>query len=255
MIDLGSGRDMGDVEKPKPEPVKSPQDLWNTFRQMMERDGFDLSAAWWKLIVEQMQWVSSSAARRDFEELCEAGCFPLILASIIGLIRLAPRLKPFWKVMLLHPKERKKMAAVLEKAAAMLGDSFRDVIAAEGENQKADYAAIGRVPPSRLVSEIRFWATMIKIDLKLADELQVYSLAEFTRYLLVGYVRRATGTFCDRNVSGLTGAIVDSPDHNEVAQRMWRYRNYNRLETHLSWIPDFLLEMSNDMRNEMVHLT
>ena len=130
-----------------------------------------------------------------------------------------------------------------------------DVIAAEGENQKADYAAIGRVPPSRLVSEVRFWATMIKIDLKLADELQVYSLAELTRYLLVGYVRRATGTFCDRNVSGLTGAIVDSPDHNEVAQRMWRYRNYNRLETHLSWIPDLLLGMSNDMRNEMVHLT
>src|SRR5258707_13860667 len=122
MIDLGSGRDMGDVEKPKPEPVKSPQDLWNTFRQMMERDGFDLSAAWWKLIVEQMQWVSSSAARRDFEELWEAGCFPLILASIIGLIPLAPHLKPFLKGIILNPQQSKTMAAGLEKSAPMLRD-------------------------------------------------------------------------------------------------------------------------------------
>ena len=238
---------MDTVDKPKPEPANSLQELWNACRQMMARDGIDLGAVWWKLIVEQTQWILSSEARRDFEELCEAGCVPLVLASIIGLIRHAPRLKTLWKVMLLHTKERMKMAAVLEEAAAVLEALFREVIAAEDENQKGDYAAIGHLQPSRLVSELRFWATIIKIDLKFADELQVYSLAEFTKYLLVGYVRRATGTFCDRNVSGLTGAIVDSPDHNEVAQRMWRYRNYNRLEKHLSSLPDLLLDMGNEI--------
>ena len=53
-----------------------------------------------------------------------------------------------------------------------------------------------------------------------------------------------TGRFHDRSVSGLIGEIVGSPDYNEVAHRMWRARNYERIEKHFSWIPRFLVAMS-----------
>src|SRR5579859_6178381 len=135
MIDLRSGCDMDDIDKPKPEPVNSPQDLWNTYRQMMDRDGIDFGAVWLKLIVEQIQWLSSTAARRDFEELCEAGCVPLVLASIIGLIRLSPRIENWWRLFVGDSDKRRKMTIALEKAATALEDAFGDVIA--GEDRKS----------------------------------------------------------------------------------------------------------------------
>src|ERR1700738_1913327 len=111
---------MDDTDKPKPESVNSPQDLWNTYRQMMERGGISPEEVWWKLIVEQTQWLSSSAVRRDFEELCEAGCFSLVLASIVGLIRLAPSAENWWKLFVGDSDKRRKTTIALEKAATAL---------------------------------------------------------------------------------------------------------------------------------------
>lgn len=76
---------MSDIEQSQPGAVSSPLDKWNVFREMIERDGFNIAEAWGKLIVEQYQWLSSSVARKDFEELCEVGCNPIVLVSIIGL--------------------------------------------------------------------------------------------------------------------------------------------------------------------------
>jgi len=53
-----------------------------------------------------------------------------------------------------------------------------------------------------------------------------------------------TGRFHDRSVSGLVGEVLGPSDYNEVAQRMWRSRNYERIDKHYSWITRFLVAMS-----------
>jgi hypothetical protein len=74
------------------------------------------------------------------------------------------------------------------------------------------------------------------------------SLVELFKYVLASYVKRSTGRFHDRNVSALIGALTQSSDFNEVAQRMWRSRNYKRLDKHFSWIAALLVAMSVAMR-------
>jgi hypothetical protein len=77
---------------------------------------------------------------------------------------------------------------------------------------------------------------------------ELASLAEICKYVLASYVKRSTGRFHDRNVSALIGALTQSSDFNEVAQRMWRSRNYNRLDKHFSSIAALLVAMSVAMR-------
>jgi hypothetical protein len=116
-----------------------------------------------KLIAEQVEWLSTSAARRDFEEFCEAGCTPIVLASIIGLIRLSPRIENSWKLFVGDSDKRRKTTIALEKAATALEDASRDSIAVEDENQRLDFAKVGCLPPSRLVSQTRFYASMLNV--------------------------------------------------------------------------------------------
>ena len=53
-----------------------------------------------------------------------------------------------------------------------------------------------------------------------------------------------TGRFHDGNVSGLLAEVFGPVDSNEVAQRMWRSRNYARLEKQFSKLTDFAVATS-----------
>jgi hypothetical protein len=235
------------MENPKPDTGGRGQLVWDAFRQMMQREGINIGEIWLKFVLEQIKWLSASEARRDFDKLREAGCAPLVLATTVGLIRISPQLQEWWKVPIRHADKRQKMKLALERAATALEDGFGDVIAIEDENQRADFAKVGYLPPSRLVLDIRRYAAILNATQLLRKEFELHSLEEFTKYLLVGYVKRATGKFCDRSVSGLIGEAVGTPDYDEVALRMWRRRNYQRLDKHLSWNPDLLLDLGNDL--------
>jgi hypothetical protein len=67
---------------------------------------------------------------------------------------------------------------------------------------------------------------------------------ELSKYLLSSYVQVMTGRFHDRSVSGLVGEASVSPEYNEVSHRMWRTRNYERIDKHFSWMTRFLVAMS-----------
>ena len=132
---------------------------------------------------------------------------------------------------------------ILENAAATLENVFRGFMTVEDENDRAEFAKIGRIPPSRMVSELRLYGRLINLAKLLAVDTEAHSLEEVSRYILSSYVNRATGRPHDKNVSGLIAEISNSTDYNEVAYRMWRNRNYERLEKHFSWIVDLLLAM------------
>jgi len=180
---------------------------------------------------------------------------PPVLASLVGLIRLSPRIENSWKAFFGASERRKKTIEALEKAAAALEEAFGDVISVEDETQRSDFARVGCLPPSRLVAQTRLYVSLLNMTEAWAEIAELHSLEEFTKYLFVGYIKRATGRFRDRNASALIGEIFELPAYDEVALRMWRSRNYERVDKHVSWIPDLLLDMGNDIRNEAARLT
>ena len=84
---------------------------------------------------------------------------------------------------------------------------------------------------------------MVVLAKKLSVDTETRSIRDFLKYILAGYVKRATGRYHDKGVSALLADVAGPPDYNEVAQRMWRLRNYQRMEKYFSIFTDFLFAM------------
>src|SRR5258708_1102250 len=80
----------------------------------------------------------------------------------------------------------------------------------------------------------------------------VRSAEEVARFLFASYVKKSIGRYCDRSVSGIIGEVLGPPDHNEVAQRMWRHRNSERLEKSLSGVTEILFAFGSVINGQNV---
>jgi len=231
-------------EKPRIEDLLEEVVLWKTYRDICRSKPIDTINLYMDLAEEEKQKLISPGARQDFAELCEAGCFQPILAGIVMLLRYAPRLEAFWTELVGRPDNREKATRNLESAAQTLEGIFSGVIATENEGKSTELERIGRLPISRLVSELRFHTRLIGLASSISSETETRSPSEFAKYLVSSYVRSMTGRFHDRSVSGLVSEVYGSPEYNEVAHRMWRNRNYERIEKHFSGMTRFLVKMS-----------
>jgi len=220
------------------------QSGWDTCRQLVTDDGITIEQAWAKWAAEQKQRLTRPGAQDDFIELCQAGCVPEILASIIALVRFAPRLDEFWQERF-RIDERQKMTRSLEKAAEALKTYCAKFTIPGNANATKDPTKIKHDWPLSIVYEIQSHNDMWAFFDWLIAKFDVDSFVEFTKYFLVAYVKGTTGRFRDRNISALLGEALGRIDYDEVAQRMWRYRNYERLEQGLSMLfSEFLLDLS-----------
>jgi len=235
---------MGGIEKPKIKELTEEVAFWSTYRQVYHVHGIDIAQIYAEWANDLQQKLTSPGAREDFAELCRAGCVPQGLAALVLLLRYSPLLEKFWTEMVGQPSNRVKAARALENAAQTLEALYAEMIASGSEIENLRFSQIGRVPVSRIVSELRFHIRFINFAKSLSADTETRSPAELAKYLLTSYVRRMTGRFRDRCVSGLVGQIVGSCEYDEVAQRMWRARNYERLEKHYSWMVKFLVAMS-----------
>lgn len=223
---------------------KDEQALWNAYRAGQRSRGINIDQLFSEWAAVEAQKLASPGAREDFEELCKDGCNPQVLAAIVALRRHSPRLEAIWAMIVSPPENRQKATQALENAAATLEQVFGAFLAMEDEKARAKFAKIGRIPVSRMVSELRLYGRFINLAQLLAVDTQAHSLGEVSKYILSSYAKQTTRRFHDQNVSGLIGEIANSPEYNEVAHRMWRNRNYERLEKHFSWITGFLVAMS-----------
>jgi hypothetical protein len=233
-----------DTDKPKIEELPDEVAQWKAYRDARLAKGIDISKFYRDLAEEQKQSLTSPGAREDFTELCEAGCFQLVLAAIVALLRYSPQLEGFWTEMVGHPENREKDMRALENTAQTLENIFSGVIATENEGKNVEFAKIGQLPVSRVVSELRLYIRFINFASSISADTETQSPMELSKYLLCSYVRVMTGRFHDRSVSGLVGEASVSPEYNEVAHRMWRTRNYERIDKHFSWMRRFLVAMS-----------
>jgi hypothetical protein len=169
------------------------------------------------LAAEQKQSLTSPGAREVFTELCEAGCLQLVLAAIVALLRYSSHLQVFWTEMAGRPDNREKTTRILESAAETLENLFGSVIALENDGKGTEFIKIGRLPFSRVVSELRFYIKFINIANLLRADTEIRSPAELAKHLLTSYVRALTGDFHDRCVSGVIGKLTGSPYYSEEA--------------------------------------
>jgi hypothetical protein len=234
---------MSPTDRPKLDKLEAEKALWDAHRQIWRARGVDLDKVSAEWAAGQAQKLASPGAQTDFAELCRHGCAPQVLAATIALFRFSPHVERLWAEMVGRPDKRQKAIRTLEKTAATLDEVLGEFIAAEDDSVRAALAGMGRLPLSRLISELRFYGRFLNLAKGLAADTETRSIKEVTKYLLTGYVKRATGQFRDRNVSALLGELVGPADYDEVAQRMWRARNYRRLEKHFSKLTDLLFAM------------
>jgi hypothetical protein len=239
---------MRDVKEPKPEEVGTQRALLNAYRQRWQAAGFNLDEGLMSWGKEEAKALETWNTRPDFDEMCTHGCMPEILAVLIASFRFCPNLENFWTEMVGHPANRQKTTKILENAVVALETLFGRFIESEDEDQRAKFTKLRRLPISAVVSELRFYMKFITLAERFSIHTESNSLPEICKYVFASYVKRSTGRFRDRNVSALIAVLTNSLDFDEVAQRMWRLRNYKRLHKNFSWIADLLVAVSVAMR-------
>jgi hypothetical protein len=232
------------IQKPRIEELQIELNFWNAYRGVHQSKGIDIAQMLAALAADQEQRLNSPGAREDFAELCKHGCFSVTLAAIVALLRYSPSFERLWNLVVGQPNERDKATRALEDAANTLDNLFGVVIGTERDSLDKELTQAGRLPISRMASELRSYVKLLNFAERLSTDTEARSPVELSKYLLTGYTLRMTGRFHDRCVSGVIGEIVGPPDYNEVAHRMWRSRNYDRLEGHFSDMTKFLVAMS-----------
>jgi len=233
-------RDLTSANKLHPDKLAVAQNFWIANRNILLARRID-PARWAQRQVRKLAWPE---ARACFIELSKKKCTPEVLAAILALYRHSALFQRIWTFLVGDPRKRQRVSNALEKAALMIEDVFQDVLAAEDDDVRAQYVDRGRIPLSRLTSELRFYCGFLGMAESISSETETHSLREFLKYLLVGYIKRATGRFHDREVSALLAELDDAPNFNERAQSMWRSRNYKRLDAHHWKVADFVADMA-----------
>lgn len=212
---------------------------WDVFAEIWAARGVNLNKVardWAKMEMSNLQ---SPGAQTDFRELCDEGCSPIILACIQTLMRFSPELRVFWSHIAGPAHQRRKVARVLERTAKTFEDSFQDAITGDMKLPHR-LSSQGIVPPKTVVASLRFYSKLLTLEETLTSTGETRSGEEVAKYLLVGYVEKATGRYRDRNTATIIGEILGPVSYDDVAQRMWRHRNFARLDGNFSGLVSFL---------------
>ncbi|HET6843594.1 MAG TPA: hypothetical protein VFK06_18220 [Candidatus Angelobacter sp.] len=215
--------------------------LWDVYAQLMAVRGVNLNklAATWP--EQEKKKLTNPVARLEFEELCDKGCASAVLAFILVVMRFSPELPALWSHIAGTREQRRKVGLLFQRTAQKVEDTFSDWIKADVKMPHY-LTAKGIVPPPTVAASLRFYSRFLNLEESLTSG-EIRSSEEVVKYLLTSYIKKATGRFRDRNAATLIGEIVGQVDYNEVAQRMWRSRNYARLDKNIAGLTGFLFAM------------
>lgn len=211
---------------------KSLQRFWDHYLRTATERGFDLAEMLDRWVQSQKLRFHNPLTIADFDELCAHGCQPPVLMLLVVFVKNAPQLSILWASYLGQSRVRKSASMSLEAAASTLEEVFAKFIALENDAVRRQMEEFDRVPLTILISELRMYSEFLRLAEILKAGFETRSPVELARFLLTYYVGRATGRPHDRNVSSLLSEIQSLEVYDEVAQRMWRDRNYKRLLKH-----------------------
>ena len=171
-----------------------------------------------------------------------------------------------WRKLSGTPRQRKQTIRSLEKAADALETLLDTVDAVVAEDLSSDPVVADRLEQSwRMfmllpdfwsggtiavpelsvtIDGLRTYASVLRsFDLPLKD-IGASPADMLAKYLFSAYVVRATTRFHDAEVSALIGATLGT-FYDETAHRMWRKRNYKRIDKNFSSTLNMLTDVGS----------
>lgn len=158
------------------EPV---QKVWDLHNQILLKRGIDLNQLLLRWVRTQKESFRDPRSSFEFDELCDHGCVPQVLSALLSLARHSPKLVTVWDSLVGDTASRRALTKSLEDAAAAIEIKLRDFIASEDEKQRQDFQAIGRIPLSDLVAELRLYASFVKLAEIFKVDVETRSPEEF----------------------------------------------------------------------------
>ncbi len=225
--------------------------------------GIDEAGLWREWTRQKRASLKDFAAVGSFDELCRSGCHAFPLAIAFAIFQPLQSIASKWQLITGPPRRREQRIRVLEKSAAALEELQTAFVDAMMENpdrsipseiltdlrkeliNPSDLDTIWskKAPaphPATTIHALRFYASSLRKFDRISDETGISSSDMLPKYIISAYVQRATGGFHDAEVSTLIGAVLRSV-YDETAHRMWRSRNYERIDADFAFLPKLLI--------------
>ena len=131
------------------------------------------------------------------------------------------------------------MIRTLGNAAGVLESiGWNPVTPGDGEPLGVSPGTPGLPSVNELAASLRLYTWILEMagDRNLSKS----PVIDLVKYALIGYVENKTGTPHDKEVSALIGAALRDTDYTEASHKMWRFRNFERLQGSLPQLLQFL---------------
>ncbi|MGE0405856.1 MAG: gamma-glutamylcyclotransferase [Candidatus Korobacteraceae bacterium] len=166
---------------------------------------------------------------QDWKRLEELGVAREVLAAAGMLINIAPIFDFMFKTFFGDKRQRQARSRALLTPIPALKE-LDQLWASFGVDSESFASATKQLSPRSIISGLEHYSELMVFGENIFEILDANSALEVARYTLAGLAKRVTGSFHDREVSALTGASLQKADYDETAHRVWRIRNYSRLD-------------------------
>jgi hypothetical protein len=246
--------------------VKTAREFWDLFCSLHKSKGIDLPEFLHSLARQVRESLSPWAAKADFDELCRKGCSEVSLALAFWSFEIAQSVERVWRKTVPSARRRQQVVQTLDNAADVLEElqnsvdlavleelkkSFPGYLSESGTSDREILSTVSRMEPewptnapapapTTVVRALRLYAQTLNLFRAISEETEAHSWDSVPRYLISAYVKRATGSFSDAPVAALIGKALGTEAYDETAHRMWRFRNYERLQKEYALLIDIL---------------
>jgi hypothetical protein len=201
------------------------------------------------LIVRLRKELEIAGAANDLNSLLRFGLKEETVLALILLCQFLPAVDHTLRSLLGGNLDRKRKAKALREAALVMDQIAKVIPNGDGKVPSAFHHAV-LAKPSLTSDSLLYFADFLFLREQLLDVLDANSGLEIAKYTFASVVRRTTGKFHDREVSGIMGAILNKDDYDETAHRVWRIRTLRRLDKTCSFIPTLLHALNSALAEQ-----
>jgi hypothetical protein len=107
---------MNEIDKPKIDELAQELAFWNSYRERFRRRGIDIAKEHAEWTIGFERGLAAPEPKKQFAELCRAGCFSQALALLTTGLQKCSLLTEFWAEAVGSPGRRDEMVRRLDDA-------------------------------------------------------------------------------------------------------------------------------------------
>jgi hypothetical protein len=219
------------------------KETYSALREVLHEQGVNIAAITneWALHIKKA--LAPDGADTDFETLCDHGCNPLGLAASVFAAEFYPMAILKLRAGFGMSRQRAGHSRNLRQAA----DILKKTVTAERIVGGLWLKLMRRheslpEPPSAMIRDLENYAKMFEFVELFSRGAGIKSNHDLPRFIVTGYVHLATGRWHDKEVSALLQG-GGTEIYDETAHRVWRNRNFSRLNRHYCTFLELLFEV------------